>query len=403
MNFANFTKLFWRETPVNANKKHIIDLLQQSLDLSRRELQDWQQARNSFYDVYMPTTVELQNCYRDSTLDLHLSAVMENRVLNLTGKKYVVKNNQNSIDDKKTMLLRKTWFNKTARYAAESIFYGHSLIHVTNTSPFTVELIPRQHVIPQTELIVADPYNTHNGVKYNDFPDYLLPIELGGNNAGLLEKIFPLTILKRHSWGSWDEFEQLFGIPIRIAKTISADVEVKNKLAEWLDEMGRSARGVFPKGTELEIIQTDKTDAFRVFSEKIKIIDQQISKIVLGQTGTTDEKAYVGSAIVHQNTMQTIFQADLDNFLMWCNDTLIYTLNRHGYGLDNCYIDVEYQHNLQEKIKIDQALIQGGYKLSKKYIERIYNVKIADTETDDTEEPQEPAQKKNLNLKHKTL
>ena len=75
------------------------------------------------------------------------------------------------------------------------------------------------------------------GLCYADWSDKLLYAQLG-DGRGLLEKIAPLAVLKRHSWANWDEFEQIFGLPIRIARVPNLEDRDTQKIAQWLEEMG---------------------------------------------------------------------------------------------------------------------------------------------------------------------
>lgn len=208
------------------------------------------------------------------------------------------------------MFISKQWFEKAIEEAHNSTYRGGVCLFIKDFIPgeiLNIEPIPYGLYIPEKKQIINDFIST--GLDITKFEDILLHTQLY-DNVGLLEKAFPYTCLKRHSWGSWDEFEELFGIPIRIAKVASQSDAVKNEVAGWLQEMGSASYGVFPVGTEIEIKENTKGDAYNVFFQKIKALDAELSKLVLHQTMTTDNGASKAQGNVHENTLLALVQAD---------------------------------------------------------------------------------------------
>jgi hypothetical protein len=238
-----------------------------------------------------------------------------------------------------------------------------------------VELIPRGLVIP-TEKILLYQLDGIKGLDYSEIKDILLYAQFY-DHVGLLEKAAVYTILKRHSWGSWDEFEELFGVPMRIAKVASQSETVKNEVAGWLEEMGSAAYGVFPIGTEVEIKENSKTDAFNVFHQKIQALDRELSKLVLHQTMTTDNGSSKAQGSVHEHTLQELIYADEKKMMAFLNDTLLPAMKSLGYNLpDDARFMVEKTVDVQDQIKIDGVFMQNGYTLKQDYLERTYGVEI---------------------------
>jgi phage gp29-like protein len=194
---------------------------------------------------------------------------------------------------------------------------------------------------------------------------------------GLLEKAAPYTILKRHSWGSWDEFEELFGVPIRIAKLATQNESVKNEVAGWLKEMGSAPYAVFPLGTEIEIKENTKTDAFNVFYMKLQELNRELSKLVLHQTMTTDNGSSKSQGSVHENTLHEIIFADEKKALSILNDKLVPAMRNNGYAIPDGYrIKVTETKDPNSQIKIDTEFLKAGYILPKNYIEETYGTEI---------------------------
>jgi hypothetical protein len=361
----------------------LIDSIKERRSIWRKEVVDWQFGREAYYDEYTPTTWQLQDVYHDVMLDDQLTTVTQDRKLRLLNKELVVYGKDKKIDEFKTELLNdQEWLFDLLNECLDSIFYGYSLVHLRtgkNLLGKTIikepHLIPRGYVSPHNKMILKNECDPTVGVEWSKFANELLYAQMY-NPVGILEKASPLTILKRHSWGSWDEFEQIFGIPIRVAKYALGNEKLKQEIAGWLEEMGSAAYGVFPKEAEIDIKENQKSDAFNVFLKKIERVDAGLSKLILHQTGTTDEKAFVGAAEVHQNTLDQVTLAD-ERKITLILKRLVYILHYWGYGFDGTErIGFKKTINPNKQITIDSQLMSGGVRFKKEYIERVYGSEV---------------------------
>lgn len=382
-------KLIQGRNPVELSKKAqslVLDLVRNSHSVYRKEINHWQRARMARQSLENPRTHLQQQVYADAMLDAHLFAVSENRILRIQNKRFVITDDKGITNPEKTQHITKKWFSDAIRYVMESALYEFSLVQLIKEGKEIIAThnIPRGHVIPEKGIVVKNVYDD-KGLDFTAFPDDLLFAKLY-NGYGLLEKASPLTILKRHSWASWDEFEQVFGMPIRIAKLGSINPEVKKEVASWLESMGTASYGVFPQFADIEIKEANNRDAFNVFFKKIEAVDTQNAILINGQTMTVQDGSSHSQATVHQKTQDEITEADLKGFLYWCNDMLLPAMRRIGYNIsDNERIGVERVTNPIEKMKTDEKLMQNGYVLSKDYIERVYGVELETAKKPETE------------------
>ncbi|HAX15726.1 MAG: hypothetical protein CMF34_01895 [Leeuwenhoekiella sp.] len=361
------------------SQKVMLDLVRQQHSVYRQEISDYQMARLERLNTQAPATYLLQTLYKDVILDAHLTAVMENRILRIVNKRFVIKDEKGVADHERSEFLNRRWFTDTVRYVMESIFYEYSLIHWikdVDGKILKARKIPREHVNPDRGIVVKSVYD-QTGLPYEEFPFDLQLAKLY-DGYGLLEKAAPLTILKRHSWASWDEFEQIFGMPIRIAKLGTMNDEVKNEVASWLKTMGTASYGVFPQFADIEIKEANNRDAFNVFMKKIETVDSQLSILVNGQTMTTQDGSSRSQAEVHENTQDELTEADLRNVVHWLNDNLVPVLRNAGYDIkDTERIGVEMLSDPIDKMKIDEKIMNNsGYRLTQKYLESTYGVEL---------------------------
>lgn len=355
--------------------------------LYRREVQDWQSARQVRRDPFYPLTYHIQQLYKDAMLDLHLFGAINNRILRVINKQFTLRDADGGIDRDRSAYVQERWFKHIAKRALESKFYGYSTMLIDGAvqgAITSVKDIPRECVIPERGMILRNPsVPTGEHIAMADFPNFIIHAQLGDDSIGELERIAPLTIFKRHSWASWDEFEQIFGVPIRIARTMIDTKKHKDDLQSWLETMGTSAYGIFDKRVDLEIKENNRSDAHNVFAQKIQLINKEMSKAILGQTMTMDDGSSNSQANVHLQTLEEITASDIADLEEWVNSNVLPVMRMWGYDIpDGYYLDLVSNASIDpaEKIKIDGILMQNGYNLSAEYIEQTYEV-VLDKDT----------------------
>jgi Protein of unknown function (DUF935) len=372
----------------------MVDVIRRQRRLWRKELNDLEAARYARYQAEIPRTLPMDEVYDDIMRDGHLTGITGNRTLRTTNKTFVFAIDGKKDDTLTELIKDKPWFEYTIENAHESTYRGHSLLWVKQFKKgeiIEVERIERGQVIPEQRVLLYD-INGDRGIDFSDITDILWYAQYY-DHIGLLEKAAPYTILKRHSWGSWDEFEELFGVPIRIAKIASQSETVKNEVAGWLEEMGSAPYAVFPLGTEIEIKENSKADSFNVFYQKIKALDGELSKLVLHQTMTTENGASKAQGNVHENTLGEVIKADEKKTLAFLNYVVVPGMRQLGYNIpDNAKIIIEVTKDPKEQIKIDGEFMRNGYVLKKQYIEETYGLEIesmpgAGAPTDETGKP----------------
>lgn len=371
----------------------MLDTMKTQRRLWRKELNDWQFARQARYNAEMPRNHYMQEVYDDVMMDGHLTGIAENRTLRTTNKDIILVDPKGAKSDEHSKFIEdKTWFEDLINYAHKSTYYGTSVVFLSDVQKGEIKgvsLVERGRVIPELGLILND-YALNTGLPYREYPDLLIECQMY-DHIGILEKAAPYTILKRHSWGSWDEFEELFGVPIRIAKIASQSETVKNEVAGWLEEMGSAPYGVFPIGTEVEIKENSKGDAFNVFFKKLETLDKELSKLIIHQTMTTENGGSKAQGTVHENTLAELVYADEKKILAILNDKLLPAMRAIGYSIPEGYkFKVSQTKDPSAQIKIDGELMKNGYKLKREYIEETYGVELDEVQA--TAEP-DPAKK----------
>lgn len=368
-------------------KKMMIELQEKTELLSRKDIASWRMAWQRAIDVQNPNRCALYDIYTDIEVDLHITGCIGQRkgFINKRGFKLVDKSGKRS--DEVTALFETEWFEQFISYVLDSRFYGHSLIEfdvpieMNGKRQFPIpKLVPRRHVIPEYGVIVRDQNEQHhNGIPFRtgDFADWC--VEVGRpDDLGLLLKCCPSALSKKNMLAFWDGFGEIFGMPIRIAKTTSSDPASRSKIEQMLSKMGAAFWGVFPQDTEIEIKETTRGDAFNVYDKRIDRANSELSKGILNQTMTIDSGSSLSQSEVHLEVFENVIAEDEKLIRNVVNNRLIPFMVKHGFAVEG--YSFEWDDTIiftPEHIReVERMLINGGYEISPKYFADKYGIEI---------------------------
>ncbi len=359
----------------------VMKIIERAETLTRQDVKKWRLAWQQALFITNPKRLQLHDIYRDILIDNHLHGAIQNRQLQLLKQQFkIIDRDTGEPNDDAHELLRVAWFRKFIGLSQESKFFGHSLIQFGNlfNGQFKdVELINRRHVIPEKHLFVRNPTDT-GGFDYLERPWCLWTIPVGGkDDLGLLLKVAPQAIAKKNMTAFWDSFGEIFGIPIRIAKTMTKDTKERDAAEQMLKKMGSKAFAVLPPGTELSLVESKQTDSYKVFDMRIQRANSEMSKAILGQTMTMDDGSSRAQAEVHEHVAEDVIQADMEWMRDLINDTLFPFLITHGYQLEGLRFEWDQTKEipLDQQLEIDQFLL-NNFTIEQSYFEEKYNVPL---------------------------
>lgn len=323
--------------PAQKQSERMPDLERWTMPHRSVDMQDWTNARNLANNVLNPDRSRLLDLYDSILVDSHLASTMESRVLRVVRSRYrLVKNGEAQPD--LLPLLETPWFEDFLRYVAEAAFRGHTLIELGELArPGELKAVNRidpRNVLPWSGLVVRRQGEV-TGYEYRKPPLNAYLIEVGRpEDLGLLCDVGPVAIVKKYAVGSWSDYVHKYGIPPRWVKTNSRDARRFKQLETMMQNMLSSAYGVIEGDEEIQIMQTPGTDAHKVFDELIARMNSEISKRLLGQDGTTDNKdasGTYGSLKVLQGVAEDRHAADKASVGYVINQELLPRLTALGY------------------------------------------------------------------------
>lgn len=358
----------------------------QSVSLYRKTVDQWRSAWQAAKSAENPRRAALYRIYDDIVVDGHLSGAITQRKNMTLQKKFFFTNKNTGNAENGTGLdkmFEQVWFKDFMSLVLDSIFYGHSLIElgsVTETGFSYAKLVPRSHVMPEFGVILPYEYDAPSeGTSYREPPLADWCIEAGqSDDLGKLLDCCPHAISKRSAQGYWDEFAQLFGMPVRIAKTATRDKNEILQITDMLRNMGPAAWGLFPEGTELSLVENTKGDAFNVFDRRIDRANSEMSKCILGQTMTLDSGSSYSQSEVHLTVLKNIVERDADMVRDIVNGRLLPLMEKHGFKVSGITFNWanDTQYTPEQQLQMEQMLLNAGYDIDPKYFSDKYGVPV---------------------------
>lgn len=305
-----------------------LDTYRQALDLARNPLR---YDRKYLYAIY-----------REVELDDQVTAQTRIACATIQRAPFEIVRAEGAAEDKAlTARLKKPWFYDLLEVLVKTEFWGHSLVEfhpvLDKDGEFVAfSVVPRDHVRPEYGDVL--PQITDSvGVPFRDNKTFPYVMEVGRpDDLGLYHIVAIPYIRKKYADTDWSLFSERFGSPFLTIKTASRDpreLDAKERMAR---NFGSNGYAILDDQDELSTVVSNFTGtAHYTFRDRIVLADEQISKIMNGQTGTTNEKAHVGAAEVHERILNDFNFARMTRIEYFINFVLFPFLASMGYqGMD---------------------------------------------------------------------
>lgn len=206
----------------------------------------------------------------------------------------------------------------------------------------------------------------------------------------------------------WAAFAEVYGMPLRLGRYGSnASPSDIRALLHAVRSISNDAAAVAPDGMPIEFHKVDGQHGAEVFGKLIDYVDRNVSKLVLGQTMTSDDGSSMAQAQIHNEVRLDILKADCKQLAQTINRDLIEPFVAFNFGPQESYPKIEFPVTEPEDIKaITDAvtrLVPFGFKVSQNTMrdklglaepEEDEDLLIASGSTDKADEKPQPAKKK---------
>lgn len=356
----------------------------------REDVGDWRHALLLAESADHPDRTELIKIYKDVDLDGHITGIVSTIKNKIKSKPFMIVNAEGEEDEEKTALFEKEWFFKFLDFIVEAPFWGFSLVQLGDIKDDgfpDIQMIPREYVVPERELVKKDLFegrnrNGENAFFYNKplLKDWFIFIG-EKKDMGLFNKATPHALSKKNLFAEMWEYGELFGMPIRKGHTDLNDPERRKNMENMVRDMGSAAWGVFDKDDTIDFVETNQTgDATKVFIEPIKLSNEEISKAFAGQVATFDEKSFVGSAEVQERIFNEFVITKMRNARFVINNDLFPRMVLHRmipFGFSFKW-KAEEILSIKDKSKIITDLTKVGYGFLPETVTEATGLKVED-------------------------
>jgi phage gp29-like protein len=197
------------------------------------------------------------------------------------------------------------------------------------------------------------------------------PHLVSGNQitAGLALPALYYWMLKSYDVTSWAAFIDRYGYPIRIGKYgKKATEQDRATLKRAVAAIGQDFGAVIPESAVLEIVESKSTgEKSAVYKSMSDWIDKQISKLVLGQTMTTDEGSSRSQSETHNEVRDDIADSDIQQVIETLNAALTVPYINLNYGEQENYPKIDLfkpdEKNIEQIITAVKDLGSLGLKV----------------------------------------
>ena len=271
---------------------------------------DYMAAIRAAENVDYSRRYNLYDLYADILMDTHLSCVIEKRK-NAVLCADIEFRRGGKPDKEVCRQIASPWFYRLLGDILDARFWGFTLCQFRKEGEWAdYDLVPRKHADPVRRLILRRQTDI-TGIPWDEYPDLLFvgdPADLG-----LLAKAAPWVITKRNTTGDWAQFSEAFGMPIQEYVYDSDDEESRQRAMDDAAALGSFAQFFHGKDTELILKEAgNKTGSAEVYDRLCERCNNELSKLVLGNTLTTEAARNGTQALgtVHRRVEDKVAAAD---------------------------------------------------------------------------------------------
>ncbi len=334
---------------------------------------DYSQHRSMLYDKF-------QNAI---DFDAHLRGLIEKRIIATTGKKLEFRVGEKPSEKAEALMRSPKWDEFLHAIIYYRVFWGLGLLEVGkrkwhDQELFDFGIVPPKHIDPYQKFVRH--YAFGKSDKDKPYDKVKTAIQLGEkDNLGLLLQLALVALYKRALMNNWAKYAEKAGNNFETVKYQGAqpDPQERGRILKKLANRSGDDVTDLPQGVAHEVTNMSSTSQNQLFENQYQALNDEMTKLVLGQTMTTEDGASRSQAEVHERTQNSIFDADAKNLLDVLNydfvdiavdlfglepgGEFVYVENTYGQTLDA----IEQDMKLKELVQVDPDYFYEKYDIPK--------------------------------------
>ena len=214
---------------------------------------------------------------------------------------------------------------------------------------------------------------------------------------GLGARLFFPRWFKSNAVKSWLIFADKLGMPTLMGRyPRTASNSEKETLLDTLDAIATDSGVAIPETMQIEFLEAQRGSTVATYEGLVDFCNNEISKVVLGETGSTDQQGSGGSRARDQvgNEIRIeIAKGDADLLSSTLNNTLIRWLVEYNFpagtkvpSLVRLFPELDEKEDLGARAQRDSTIVQmSERKLTEKYLVETYGVEFEEQKQDGLE------------------
>lgn len=169
----------------------------------------------------------------------------------------------------------------------------------------------------------------------------------------------------------WAGFSEVYGMPLRVGKYHpQASESDKRTLLRAVTSIANDAAAIIPDGMSIDFHEVSGSRGEAVFGGLLSYVDKQVSKLVVGQTMTSDDGSSLGQAKIHNEVRLDILRADCRQLANTATRDLIKPFIIMNFGVQDIYPRAEMivpdPEDLTALVKGVTSLVPFGMRVSER-------------------------------------
>lgn len=231
------------------------------------------------------------------------------------------------------------------------VYYGFTALEIKKFEEGEIQSVKRihsKHFSPERNALLPNPQQVSTTIPLIEpLTNHLLTFGKE-DDLGLLAKASKCTLYKDFSISDWARHSERFGTPFLTVKTTTTEEKEIDSIEEMAANFGNNGYAILDEHDDINLLQQSGTKPFEIYLEMARFQDEQISKGIVGQTGTADQKTYVGAAEVQERILNWYVESDMKLVRNYVNNTVIPYLTKHKRYASLKNLKFEWQYFLDK-------------------------------------------------------
>lgn len=364
-------------TKVDKKKNILSKLTVTNDDRTAQEMVAFREALEYWEDVNNPDRQYLIELYKDIELDGQVKTKTETMRRALMSQKFQFVDAEGQESETSLKFTNSTWFEQFVAAFIGAEMQGFSAFQmIKEKDTYISTLIPRAYVQPDKGFI-RQTRGANFGIPLYEGEQKNVLVYIGDRfDFGLFASVAPYYIYKKNALQLWGGFQRKFGTPFVVAKAdLTSENEIQT-LEGMLESIGSNSWGIVDQETTIEGLSLPNTDGYLTYRNMLDYCDAQISKIMEGQTMTSDDGSSQSQANVHADVAAKALQFRTDRLLAVFNTQVVPFLVRDGFlpeGIELTVLEVEDTNELLDQVT---KLNAAGYKVNADWLQEKTNIPL---------------------------